>query len=74
MEKDDVVKELRKGIWLLNIMMLVALVLIGFVCTALVRRSTINASKIVEIAQKTGVECTANTNTTFGLQKITIVK
>lgn len=71
---NDVVKELRRGILLLNIMMLVALVLIGFVCTAFVNRSTSNASKIAEIAQKTGVECTAKTNTMFGIQKITIVK
>ena len=55
-------------------MMLATLVLIGFVCTAFVKRITSNASKIAEIAQKTGVECTAKTNTLFGLQKITIVK
>ena len=74
MEKNDVVKELRKGILLLNIMMLAALVLIGSVGIALVKRCTSNAAKIVEIAQKTGVECMAKTNTLFGIQKITIVK
>lgn len=75
MEKNDVVtKELRKGILLLNIMMLAALVLIGLIGTALVKRSTSNAAKIAEIAQKTGVECTTKTNTLFGIQKITIVK
>ena len=73
MEKnDDVTKELRKGILLLNIVMLAALVLIGLIGTALVTRS--NAAKIAEIAQKTGVECTTKTNTLFGIQKITIVK
>ena len=74
MEKNDDIKELRKGILLLNIMMLAALVLIGSVGIALVKRCTSNATKIVEIAQKTGVECTAKTNTLFGIQKITIVK
>lgn len=75
MEKnDDVTKELRKGILLLNIMMLAALVLIGLIGTALVKRSTSNAAKIAEIAQKTGVECTTKTNTLVGIQKITIVK
>ena len=73
-EKNNDVKKLHRSILLLNIMMLAALVLIGFVCTAFVKRITSNASKIVEIAQKTGVECTAKTNTLFGLQKITIVK
>ena len=74
MEKNDVIKELRKGILLLNIMMLAALVLIGSVGIALVKRCTSNAAKIVAIAQKTGVECTTKTNTLFGIQKITIVK
>lgn len=74
MEKDNITKELRKGILLLNIMMLAALVLIGSVGIALVKRCTSNAAKIVEIAQKTGVECTTKTNTLFGIQKITIVK
>ena len=72
--ENDIVKELRRGILLLNIMMLVTLVLIGFVCTAFVKRSASNAAKIVEIAHKTGVECTTKTNTLFGIQKITIVK
>ena len=74
MEKDNITKELHKGILLLNIMMLAALVLIGLIGTALVKRSTSNAAKIVEIAQKTGIECTAKTNTLFGIQKITIMK
>ena len=74
MEKNDAIKELRKDILVLSIMMFVALVLMGLFGTALVKRSTSNAAKIVEIAQKTGVECTAKTNTLFGLQKITIVK
>lgn len=74
MEKNDVTKELRKGVLLLNIVMLAALVLIGLVGIALVKRSTSNAAKITEIAQKTGVECTTKTNMLFGIQKITIVK
>ena len=74
MEKNDDIKELRKGILLLNIMVLAALVLIGSVGIALVKRCTSNAVKIVEIAQKTGIECTAKTSTLFGIQKITIVK
>lgn len=72
--EDNVIKELHRGILLLNIMMLAALVLIGSVGIALVKRCTSNAAKIAEIAQKTGVECIATTNTLLGIQKITIVK
>lgn len=72
--ENDVIKELNRGILRLNIMMLVTLVLIGLVGIAHVKRSTSSAAKIVEIAQKTGVECISTTNTMLGIQKITIVK
>lgn len=72
-ENDDI-KKLYRDILLLNIIVFVALVLIGLVTTALSKNSTINAAKIAEITQKTDVECATKTNTLFGIQKITIVK
>ena len=74
MEKPMNMKELNRCILLINIVLLAALILIGLVGIAFVKRTTSNAAKIAEIAQKTGVECMAKTNTLFGIQKITIVK
>ena len=73
--KNNILKTIQKNILLLNIMLTVAFIHIGVVSVAFVCITTNNAAKIVEIAQKTNVECVAKTNTLFGVMtKIKLVK
>ena len=63
-------KRIEKWLVRTNIMMLIALVLIGILGVKVIINTTKTTNKMSEVAQKVGVEFPTKTNNVFGVWKI----
>ena len=63
-------KRIEKWLVRTNIMMLIALVLIGILGVKVIINTTKTTNKMSEVAQKVGVEFQTKTNNVFGVWKI----
>ena len=66
----EIIKEIEKWLVRTNIMMLIALVLIGILGVKDIINTTKTTNKLSEVAQKVGVEFPTKTNNVFGVWKI----
>ena len=63
-------KRIEKWLVRTNIMMLIALVLIGILGVKVIINTTKTTNKMSEVSQKVGVEFQTKTNNVFGVWKI----
>ena len=66
----EIIKEIEKWLVWTNIMMLIALVLIGILGVKVIINTTKTTNKLSEVSQKVGVEFPTKTNNVFGVWKI----
>ena len=66
----EIIKEIEKWLVRTNIMMLIALVLIGILGVKVIINTTKTTNKLSEVSQKVGVEFPTKTNNVFGVWKI----
>lgn len=75
MNIENEVKKLKSDMFWLKVIMTFVVLILGVLAVGGNRVHNKSTAKIVEIADKTGVECETKTNTLFGIMtKINLVK